>query len=115
MACTRGSGSGTRWAAAVRSAAISHSDSPWRAAMCSTICCWRMLTSVRCFSSSSMSGEESLPVGDTTKCIKRENKTKTSTSNSEKKTKGAGGKKRKQKKISLVGDPSQSAPHSPPV
>ncbi len=35
--------------------------SPWRAAMCSTICCCRMLTSVRCFNSSSMAGEESPP------------------------------------------------------
>ncbi len=74
MACTRGSGSGTRWAAAVRSAAISRSDSPWRAAMCSTICCWRMLTSVRCFSNSSMSGEEPPPVGDKTRGIRKKNK-----------------------------------------
>ncbi len=60
-ACTRGSDGGTRGAVAVRRAATSLSVSPWRAAMCSTICCCRMLTSVRCFNSSSMAGEELPP------------------------------------------------------
>ncbi len=50
----RGSGTGTRWAAVTRSAVSSRSVSPWREAICSIICCWRMLTSVRCFSSSSI-------------------------------------------------------------
>ncbi len=58
VACARASGSGTHGAAAAAwRAASSCSVCPCRVARCSTICCWRMLTSVRCFRSSSISGK----------------------------------------------------------
>ncbi len=55
VACARASGCGTCGAAVAWRAASSCSVRPCRVARCSTICCWRMLTSVRCFQSSSIS------------------------------------------------------------
>ncbi len=58
VACTQGSNTGTRWAAVTWSVVSSRSVSLCREAICSIICCWRMLTSVRCFNSSSMRAGE---------------------------------------------------------
>ncbi len=52
------------------------SVSPWRVARCSTICCWRMLTSVSRWRISSMLGEERSPETENRRQQKKKRKVK---------------------------------------